>query len=107
MLARSLYKQAPFLVLDEPTAALDPLAESELYEKYCRFSDKKTTVFISHRLASTRFCDRILLMEDGAVTETGTHQELMDRQGSYAAMYRLQSKYYQQEEAGLEGEMEL
>ena len=107
MLARALYKQAPFLVLDEPTAALDPLAESELYEKYYRLSKEKTTVFISHRLASTRFCDRILLLENGKVTESGTHRELMEKQGSYAAMYRLQSKYYQQAEAGLEGDMEL
>lgn len=108
MLARALYKQAPFLVLDEPTAALDPLMESELYERYRRFSEHKTTVFISHRLASTRFCDRILLMEEGAVAECGTHEELLDRDGKYAWMFRLQSKYYQkkeaQREAGLEGE---
>lgn len=108
MLARALYKQAPLLVLDEPTAALDPLMESELYERYRRFSEHKTTVFISHRLASTRFCDRILLMEEGAVAECGTHEELLERDGKYAWMFRLQSKYYQkkeaQREAGLEGE---
>ena len=108
MLARALYKEAPLLVLDEPTAALDPLMESELYQKYRRFSEHKTTVFISHRLASTRFCDRILLMEDGGVAESGTHEELLERDGKYAWMFRLQSKYYQkkeaQKEAGLEGE---
>lgn len=107
MLARAFYKEAPLLVLDEPTAALDPLAESRLYERYRQFSENKTTVFISHRLASTRFCDRILLMENGEIAETGTHEELMRQQGSYARMYLLQSKYYQQEEAGLEGEMSL
>lgn len=108
MLARALCKQAPFLVLDEPTAALDPLMESELYERYRRFSAGKTTVFISHRLASTRFCDRIVLMEEGMATETGTHEELLGREGKYAWMFQLQSKYYQkkeaQREAGLEGE---
>ena len=108
MLARALGKTATLLVLDEPTAALDPLMESELYERYGRFSENKTTVFISHRLASTRFCDRILLMEKGEVAESGTHQELLDRNGKYAWMYQLQSRYYQkieaQKEAGLEGE---
>lgn len=105
MLARALYKQTPLLVLDEPTAALDPLTESELYESYHQFSEHKTTVFISHRLASTRFCDRILLMENGEVVETGTHEELLQRGEKYAWMFRLQSKYYQQQEAGLEGEL--
>lgn len=108
MLARALYKQAPLLVLDEPTAALDPLMESELYQQYRRFSEHKTTIFISHRLASTRFCDRILLMEDGVVAESGSHEELLVQEGKYAWMFRLQSKYYQkkeaQKEAGLEGE---
>lgn len=105
MLARALYKQTPLLVLDEPTAALDPLTESELYESYHQFSEHKTTVFISHRLASTRFCDRILLMEKGEVVETGTHEELLQKGEKYAWMFRLQSKYYQQREAGLEGEL--
>ena len=99
MLARALCKQAPVLVLDEPTAALDPLMESELYERYHLFSEGKTTVFISHRLASTRFCDRILLLEGGNVAEEGTHNELMEKNGRYAWMFRLQSQYYQDEEA--------
>lgn len=108
MLVRALCKQAPLLVLDEPTAALDPLMESELYEQYRLFSENKTTIFISHRLASTRFCDRIMLMEDGRVAESGTHQELLGRDGKYAWMFQVQSKYYQKKEAqrqaGLEGE---
>lgn len=105
MLARSFYKEAPLLVLDEPTAALDPLAESRLYETYHQFSKDKTTIFISHRLASTRFCDRILLLEHGEIKEMGTHAQLMEMQGMYARMYHLQSKYYQQKEAGLEEEV--
>ena len=108
MLARALCKQAPFLVLDEPTAALDPLVESQLYDRYRRFSEGRTTLFISHRLASTRFCDRILLMEDGKAVETGTHEELLAAEGRYAWMFQVQSRYYQkkeaQKEAGLEGE---
>ena len=82
--------------------------ESELYQRYRCFSEHKTTVFISHRLASTRFCDRILLLEDGAVAESGTHEELLGRDGKYAWMFGLQSRYYQRKEAqkaaGLEGE---
>ncbi len=102
MLARALYQEAPFLVLDEPTAALDPLIESQLYERYCRFSENKTSVFISHRLASTRFCDRILLLEDGEAVETGTHEELLAQNGKYAWMFQLQSKYYQKKQEELE-----
>ncbi len=105
MLARALYKQAPLMVLDEPTAALDPIMESELYESYHKFSEDKTTVFISHRLASTHFCDRILLMEQGEIAEMGTHKELLEKGEKYARMFHLQSKYYQQAEAGLEGEV--
>ena len=79
--------------------------ESELYEGYRKFSEDKTTVFISHRLASTHFCDRILLMENGEIAEMGSHRELLDKGGKYARMFYLQSKYYQQAEAGLEGEV--
>lgn len=105
MLARSLYKRSLFLVLDEPTAALDPIAENEMYERYHELSAGKTTLFISHRLASTRFCDRILLLENGQIAEEGTHGELLERKGKYAQMYRVQSKYYEQADAGLEGEV--
>lgn len=94
LLARALYKDAPILVLDEPTAALDPIAESEIYDSYLKFSEHKTAVFISHRLASTRFSDRILLLEGGKVLEEGTHEELMARGQRYAEMFQVQSSYY-------------
>lgn len=94
LLARALYKDAPVLILDEPTAALDPLAESELYEKYNAFTGGKTSFFISHRLASTGFCDRILLLGNGRILEEGSHRELLEKGGAYARMFREQSKYY-------------
>ncbi len=96
ILARALYKDAPVLVLDEPTAALDPIAESDMYEKYATFSKDRTSVFISHRLASTRFCDRILFIEDGKIAEDGTHEELMQRGGKYREMFDIQSHYYRE-----------
>ena len=96
LLARALYKDAHINILDEPTAALDPLAESRMYEEYDTMSRGKTSIFISHRLASTRFCDRIIFLEDGAILEEGTHQELMDKEGAYFAMYKAQSAYYQE-----------
>ncbi len=96
-LARALYKDAPILVLDEPTAALDPIAESEIYEKYNECCQNKTAIFISHRLASTRFSDRIILIDQGRILETGTHDELMRQNGAYAEMYLVQSQYYEEE----------
>lgn len=95
MLARALYKDAPVLILDEPTAALDPIAESRLYEKYYDMTREKTSIFISHRLSSTKFCDRILFLEDGRITEEGGHEELLARNGAYAAMFHTQAQYYQ------------
>ncbi len=99
LLARALYKNAPVLILDEPTAALDPIAENEIYQAYHKLTEGKTSVFISHRLASTRFCDRILVMENGEIVETGTHEELMEQKGRYAEMFQVQSRYYADQEA--------
>ncbi len=96
MLARALYKDGSVLLLDEPTAALDPLAESNIYQSYHQMSAGKTSVFISHRLASTRFCDRILFLKDGKILEEGTHEELMRRKGAYADLFDVQSRYYQE-----------
>ena len=96
MLARALYKDAPFIVLDEPTAALDPIAESELYQKYNDITDGRSSAYISHRLASTRFCDRILLIDQAKICEEGTHEELMADGGTYAKLYEVQSRYYRE-----------
>lgn len=102
MLARALYKNAPILLLDEPTAALDPIAENDMYLRYNEIAEGRTSVYISHRLASTRFCDRVLFLRDGAITEEGTHEELLARKGGYAALFETQSQYYQ--EGGEENE---
>lgn len=98
MLARALYKNAPFIVLDEPTAALDPIAESEMYQKYNEMTSGKSSIYISHRLASTRFCDRIIMIADGGIGEEGTHEELLKAGGKYAELYEVQSKYYKEGE---------
>ena len=96
MLARALYKDGAFLVLDEPTAALDPIAESDIYQRYNEMTAGKSSVFISHRLASTRFCDRILLIQDGGIAEEGTHEELLQKGGAYAKLFNVQARYYQE-----------
>lgn len=96
MLARALYKDAPILMLDEPTAALDPIAENDIYLKYNSMTAGKTSVFISHRLASTRFCDRIVFIADGRIAEEGTHESLLAMGGAYAKLYEVQSRYYQE-----------
>lgn len=98
MLARALYKNAPVVILDEPTAALDPLAESRMYERYNSYVKGKTSVFISHRLSSTRFCDRILLMKNGEIIEEGSHEELMEKQGEYSSMFQVQAHYYREQD---------
>ena len=96
MLARALYKNAPIVILDEPTAALDPLAEADMYQKYNSMTQERSSVYISHRLASTRFCDRIILISDGRLAEEGTHQELLARGGIYTELFETQSKYYKE-----------
>jgi len=85
------------LILDEPTAALDPIAESEIYDDFHSISKSKTALYISHRLASTRFCDRIVFMKDGRAAEIGSHTELMQSGGDYANMFEIQSHYYNKE----------
>ena len=96
MLARALYKDAPIIILDEPTSALDPIAESEIYNKYSELTDGRMAVYISHRLASTRFCDRIILIDEGSIDEAGTHDELIARNGHYADLFEIQSRYYRE-----------
>ena len=94
LLARALYRDPSIILLDEPTAALDALAESEIYEIYNRTLADITALFISHRLASTRFCEEILLLSDGRIAECGNHEELMEQKGKYYELFLVQSKYY-------------
>jgi ATP-binding cassette subfamily C protein len=98
VLARALYKDAGIVILDEPTAALDALAERNIYEKFNEMVEGKTAIFISHRLASTSFCDIIALFEDGALVEYGTHEQLLEQNGKYADMFRVQAQYYKEDE---------
>ncbi|MCQ2591737.1 MAG: ABC transporter ATP-binding protein/permease [Treponema sp.] len=94
LLAKAIYKNGNFLILDEPTSALDPIAESKIYEEYNELAAGKTAVFISHRLASTKFCDRIMFLDGGKIAEFGTHEELMKLDGKYKEMFDIQSQYY-------------
>lgn len=93
-LARALYKDAPIIVLDEPTAALDPRAEFEIYQKFNDLVHNKTAVYISHRLSSSRFCDKIIVFDKGEVIEYGSHQELIDQKGVYAELFDMQAQFY-------------
>lgn len=95
MLARALYKDASVVILDEPTAALDPLAERRMYERYDELTAGRTSVFISHRLASTRFCERVVYLEGGQIAEEGTHEELLAAGRGYARMFEAQARYYE------------
>ena len=94
LMARLIYKNAPFIILDEPTAALDPIAEDKMYRAYNEISSCSTSVFISHRLASTRFCDRIFFLDGARLAEVGTHDELIRAGGKYRELVEVQSKYY-------------
>lgn len=98
LFARTIYLNAPLMILDEPTAALDPIAENELYLNYGKAVEQKTSVYISHRLSSTRFCDRILLLEHGEIIEEGTHEGLLAGDTRYAELFEMQSRYYRQED---------
>ena len=97
LFAKAIYKNGSFLILDEPTSALDPLAESKIYEEYNNLAQGKTAVFISHRLASTKFCDRIMFLENGSIAECGSHDELMAKGGKYKEMFDIQAQYYKEE----------
>ena len=94
-LARALYKDSPIVVLDEPTAALDPIAEAQIYEDFNKLVNNKTAVFVSHRLSSCRFCDEIMVFDKGRIVQTGTHEELLsDKEGRYSELWNAQAKYY-------------
>lgn len=93
-LARALYKDSAFIILDEPTAALDPIAESEVYESFNNIVGDKTTIYISHRLSSCKFCDEIMVFNKGKITEFGTHQNLLNQNGKYNQLWHAQAQYY-------------
>ncbi len=96
-IARALYKDGNMVIMDEPTAALDALAEAEIYENFSELVKGKTAVYISHRLASTKFCDKIALFDKDGLKEYGNHEELMKEQGAYYKMFTIQGKYYKEE----------
>lgn len=99
-MARALYKDAPFIILDEPTAALDPISEYEIYSHFDEITGSKTAVFISHRLSSCRFCSEIAVFDEGALVQLGSHETLLqDKSGKYAELWNAQAQYYKPEEA--------
>lgn len=94
-IARALYKNAPFVILDEPTAALDPLAEAEIYSKFDSIVGNKTAVYISHRLSSCRFCDEIIVFDSGHIVQQGSHEDLVSQEGKYNQLWHAQAQYYE------------
>jgi ABC-type multidrug transport system fused ATPase/permease subunit len=99
-IARALYKDSPIVVLDEPTAALDPIAENEVYMNFDKLVNDKTAIYISHRLSSCKFCDRIIVFEGGQIIEEGSHDDLMNLEnGFYANMFNTQASQYKEAEA--------
>jgi ABC-type multidrug transport system fused ATPase/permease subunit len=99
-IARALYKDAPVIILDEPTAALDPRSEYEIYTRFFEMVANKTSVFITHRLSSTRFCDRIIVLKNGEIVETGTHEELLAKNSYYAELFNMQAQFYTDTKSG-------
>ena len=97
-IARALYKDAPFIILDEPTAALDLIAEAEVYSKFDQIAGDKTAVYISHRLSSCKFCDDIVVFDHGHIVQQGSHQQLVEEDGEYARLWQAQAQYYQKNE---------
>lgn len=93
-IARALYKDAPFIILDEPTAALDPIAEAEIYENFNTLIRNKTAIYISHRMSSCKFCDRIVVLGGGQILEEGNHETLLEEKGTYYRLYSAQEAYY-------------
>ena len=93
-IARALYKDAPFVILDEPTAALDPISEADIYQRFDEMVEDKTSVYISHRMSSCRFCDEIMVFDDGKIKERGTHDDLLQQNGLYSEMWNAQAQYY-------------
>ena len=93
-IARALYKDAPFVIMDEPTAALDPIAESEIYENFNEMIHDKTAIFISHRMSSCKFCDEIIVFKDGEIAQQGTHNDLVEQDGLYQELWNAQAQYY-------------
>lgn len=93
-IARALYKDVPFVIMDEPTAALDPIAEAEIYESFDSLVQGKTAIFISHRMSSCKFCDEIIVFKDGEIVQKGSHEELLKELGLYQQLWNAQAQYY-------------
>lgn len=95
-IARALFKDAPVVILDEPTSSLDPLAECDIYNQFSKMTYHKTAIYISHRIASTRFCDRIFVFQNGCISEEGTFEDLIARRGIYYDFYQKQAQYFKE-----------